>query len=119
MRGSRRAWKQKFEDAERDHAAKLDGLELDGKIDAVLRSAKAKNIKAVRALLDLEALRASKNRDADIQAAVDAVVTENGFLFGDDTGVRVASGGHHSPGGTVDYSKMTDEEYYNTILKKE
>ena len=35
-------WKAKYEQAEKDHAAKLDGLELDGKIESALREAKAK-----------------------------------------------------------------------------
>lgn len=112
-------WKAKYEQAEKDHAAKLDGLELDGKIESALREAKAKNAKAVRALLDMEALKASKNRDADIKAAVEAVATENAFLFGDEGGPRLNSGAPHGPGGEPDYSKMTDEEYYAAIMKKE
>ena len=112
-------WKAKYEQAEKDHAAKLDGLELDGKIESALRDAKAKNAKAVRALLDMEALKASKNRDADIKAAVEAVATENAFLFGDEGGPRLNSGAPHGPGGEPDYSKMTDEEYYAAIMKKE
>lgn len=112
-------WKTKYEQAEKDHAAKLDGLELDGKIESALREAKAKNAKAVRALLDMEALKSSKNRDADIKAAVEAVAAENAFLFGDDGGPRLNSGAPHGPGGEPDYSKMSDEEYYAATMKKE
>lgn len=113
-------WKAKYEQAEKDHAAKLDGLELDGKIESALRDAKAKNAKAVRALLDMEALKSSKNRDADIKAAVEAVAAENAFLFGEDGGgPRLSSGSHHGPGGEPDYSKMSDEEYYAATMKKE
>lgn len=41
----------------------------------------ARNAKAVIALLDQEALRASKNQKEDIQKALDAVKKENDFLF--------------------------------------
>ena len=71
-------WKEKYEKSEKDHAAKLDSLELDGKIEAALRDAKAKNLKAAKSLLDTENLKSSKN-----------------------------------------YSKMSDEDYYKTTLKKE
>ena len=49
-----------------------------------IKDSKAKNVKAVRALLDLEALRASKNQSADISAALEKVKEENDYLFVSD-----------------------------------
>ena len=46
--------------------------------------AKAKNAKAVKALLDLDALRESKNRKDDIDAAIGKTKEENGYMFDSD-----------------------------------
>ena len=40
----------------------------------------------------MEALRASKNQDGDIKAALEALKKENGYLFEDDPPARYASG---------------------------
>lgn len=112
-------WKTKYEEAEKAHAEKLDEMDLESKVEAALRNAKAKNLKAAKALLDIDTLKASKNRDADIHAAVEAAAAENQFLFGDSTdGARVDTGREHGAGGNPDYSKMSDEEYYAATLKK-
>ena len=50
---------------------------LEGKISAL----KPRNAKAVMALLDVENLKKSKNQDADIAAALEAVKKDNGYLF--------------------------------------
>lgn len=42
----------------------------------------AKNVKAVKALLDIDALKGSKNQIEDIKKALEAVKTENDYLFG-------------------------------------
>lgn len=67
-----------------EHQQKLAEIEFNGKIDTFLNKSGAKNSKAVKALLDLEALKASSNQDTDIQSAIDACKEENGFLFGAD-----------------------------------
>lgn len=41
-----------------------------------------RNVKAVKALLDIETLKASKNQEADIKAALEACKKENDYLFG-------------------------------------
>lgn len=51
-------------------------------LDNHINSAGAKNAKAVKALLDIEALKASKNQEADIKAAIEACQKENDYLFG-------------------------------------
>ena len=49
-----------------------------------IKESKAKNAKAVRALLDIEAIKASKNQAADIAAALEKVKEENDYLFTSD-----------------------------------
>lgn len=67
-----------------EHQQKLAEIEFNSKVDGLLGKSGAKNAKAVKALLDLEALRKSTNQDTDIQSAIDTCKEENGFLFGAD-----------------------------------
>lgn len=87
-----------------DMQAKLDATEFDKVLDGALTKAGAKRLNAVKAELDLDALRASKNRDTDIAAAVDKLkeAEETAFLFGADdkkpTGAFVDTSGRASGG---------------------
>ena len=66
-------YKQRAEAAEKDRDEKLAAAAFDAKIDKALADAKAHNPKLARGALDLDALRSSKNQDADIAAAIAAV----------------------------------------------
>jgi len=77
-------WKAKFEQAERDHAAKLADMEFDGLLSGAVTSAKGKNAKAIRALLDVDALKGSKNQSEDIKTALEALKKDSGYLFESD-----------------------------------
>lgn len=74
-------YKQRAEAAEKDRDEKLAAAAFDAKIDKALSDAKARNPKLARGALDLEALRASKNQDADIAAAIAAAQKSDGYLF--------------------------------------
>ncbi len=50
-------------------------------IKEAIRKAGARSEKAVMAMLDLDVLKASKNQQADITAALEAVKKENDYLF--------------------------------------
>lgn len=60
---------------------KLDAMAFDGKIKDAITAAGGKSAKAVAALLDLDALKASKNQDADIRAALEGLKKDSGYLF--------------------------------------
>ena len=75
-------YKQRAEAAEKDRDEKLAAAAFDAKIDKALADAKAHNPKLARGALDLDALRASKNQDADIAAAIAAVQKSDAYLFG-------------------------------------
>ena len=70
------------EAAEKDRDEKLAAAAFDAKIDKALADAKAHNPKLARGALDLDALRSSKNQDADIAAAIAAVQKSDAYLFG-------------------------------------
>lgn len=63
---------------------KLADKEFEGTVKDAITAAKGKNHKAITALLDVDALRASKNQAADLKTALDNLQKENGYLFGDD-----------------------------------
>lgn len=50
-------------------------------VKEAIRKSGARNEKTVMALLDLDTLKASKNQQADITAAVEAVKKDNDYLF--------------------------------------
>jgi uncharacterized protein YoxC len=83
IRKSAKDWEEKYNQAVKDHEAKLADMAFDRKIEEAITGAKGKNAKAIKALLDIDTLKASKNQDADIKAAMDALQKDSGYLFGD------------------------------------
>lgn len=74
-------WKIKAETAEKNAAAKIADMQFDGLLSGAVSSAKGKNAKAIRALLDVDTLKASKNQEADIKTALEALKKDNDYLF--------------------------------------
>ena len=70
-----------LKDRDAQWQSRVDGMTFDSEIKDAITAAKGKNVKAVAALLDLETLRSSKNREADVKAALETVKQENGYLF--------------------------------------
>lgn len=100
-------WKAKAEKAEQDAAAKIADMEFNGLLDTAITTAKGKNAKAIRALLDVDALKSSKNQSDDIKAALDALKKDSGYLFEDaETPPPYAPG----PGKNPVQTKYTPEE---------
>lgn len=66
---------------ETEYQTQLADMEFGAKLDAAIGAAKGKNPKAIRALLDVETLKTSKNFDADVKTALETVSKENDYLF--------------------------------------
>lgn len=79
-------WKKDYEDAMAAHQKEQEDREFNSVLETSITDAKGKNAKAIMALLDLDKLRGSKNQEKDIKAALDAMRTENGYLFEDNGG---------------------------------
>ena len=107
-------WKEKAEQAERDAAAQIAELEFSTLLDGAIAAAKGKNAKAVKALLDVEALKASKNQSEDIKTAIEALKGESGYLFESGQNPPPPGAGATPP----DYDQMSDEQYYAAVMKK-
>lgn len=100
------------------HAAEIKQLKIDTAIAAALTEAKAKNAKAVKALLDLE--KAELADDGTVKGLGDQIKKLQGaddskFLFETQKkqtfkGAKPGEAGNEEPDGRVDVSKMTYEE---------
>ena len=62
---------------------KLADMAFDHALEAAITGAKGKNAKAIRALLDVDTLKGSKNQEADIKAALEGLKKDSGYLFDD------------------------------------
>lgn len=93
---------------------RAEALEFDSALNDKLKEKGAKNVKAARALLDMDALKASRNRDADMDAAIDALAKDEGsaFLFGAEqvgrTSVGAGTGKSGAPMTAEQIAKITD-----------
>lgn len=81
IRKSAADWQAKAEQAQKDADARVDAVRFDAKLDGAISKARGRNAKAIKALLDVDALRASKEQDKDIGAALDALQKDSGYLF--------------------------------------
>ena len=95
-------WKAKAEQAEKDAAAQVAAVKFEAQLDNAIQARKGRSAKAIKALLDLDALKTSQNQEADLQAALDGLAKESAYLFdagGDDATIRVNTGAEHGAGG--------------------
>lgn len=103
-------YKAKSEQAEIDAQAKIEELQFSHALDKALSGAKAKNSKAVKALLDLEGLKFNKDEIVGLNEQLERIKEENDYLFeskeGVPTIVRPGSGGDNPK----DSSKLTYSE---------
>ena len=63
------------------HKKQLADLAFDGVLKEAITAVRGRNTKAIAALLDVDALKASKDQTADIKSALDALKKDSGYLF--------------------------------------
>lgn len=61
-----------------------DSFAFDSALDGAIRDAHGRDVKAIRGMLDVDALKSSKDRTTDIKAALDALAKEKAWAFGED-----------------------------------
>ena len=64
-----------------EHQTKIAEMTFNNGLSAAIAALKGKNAKAVTAMLDVEALKGSKNQETDIKAALEALKESDGYLF--------------------------------------
>lgn len=83
IKASAEKYKADAEQAKKDADARVAAVQFDAALDAAIGGAKGRNAKAIKALLDVDALQGSKNQSEDITAALAALKAESGYLFED------------------------------------
>ena len=79
-----------------DMQAQADGFAFDNALDSAILGKKGRSVKAVRALLDVDALKGSKDRTTDISKALDDAAKANPWAFGDAQPAGASVGGLNS-----------------------
>ena len=79
-------WKRKHDENQQKYQQEQEEREYNADLEAAANAAKCRDLKALTAHLDHEVLRKSRNRKADMEAAINAQRTERGYLFDDNGG---------------------------------
>lgn len=90
---------QQLKDKDAEYAAKEADRIFSDTVKEAIKSAGGRNEKAVMAMLDMEALKASKNQSEDIKKALETVKESDAYLFGSDEPFMNAVG---ATGGSAD-----------------
>ena len=81
-----------------DMKAQAEGFAFDNALDAAILGKKGRSVKAVRALLDLDALKGSADRSTDIAKALDEAAKANTWAFGEAQDGEKKNAGTYSTG---------------------
>ena len=81
-----------------DMKAQAEGFAFDNALNAAIMSKKGRSVKAVRALLDLDALKGSADRSTDIAKALDEAAKANPWAFGEAQDGEKRNAGTYSTG---------------------
>ena len=87
-------WKRKHDENQQKYQQEQEEREYNADLEA-----KCRDIKALTAHLDHDALRKSRNRKADMEAAINAQRTERAYLFEDNGGNPQFTGPNRNGGG--------------------
>lgn len=79
-------WKRKHDENQQKYQREQEEREYNADLEAAATAAKCRDLKALTAHLDHDALKKSRNRKADMEAAINAQRTERGYLFEDNGG---------------------------------
>ncbi len=105
-------YKAKFEQAEKDAKAKLEKLQFEHALENALVAAKAKNAKAVKALLDIEGLKFNNGEIIGLKEQLEKIQEENDYLFEAEGGIpQVVKPG--SNGGGAPNKNPWSKEHFN------
>ncbi len=75
-------YKTKYEQSKTEYETKIADMQFGTSLEAAITAAGGRSAKAIKAVLDVEVLKTSKDQTADIKAAIEACQKDNGYLFG-------------------------------------
>ena len=92
---------QDLQNKDAAHAAELADRDFSALLDTAISAKHGRSTKAVKALLDMDSLKASKNQQADIDAALDQLAKDSSYLFDDGSTPPPYAGGTGTQGGSA------------------
>lgn len=116
IKASANEYKAKFEATKTDLEKQIESLKFEHSLESALSKAGAKNVKAAKALLDIESLKDSKNIDVDIETAITTLKESDDYLFG-ESGPQ-GTGGSLGNGGKGTGKSITKEEFEKMSYKE-
>lgn len=81
VRTAARTWEEKYNQAIAAHQQQMADMTFQGALKEAITAAHGRNVKAITALLDIDALKESKNQTTDIKAALEGLKKDSGYLF--------------------------------------
>lgn len=110
-----KSWEKRYNEDTKALQDKLLKQAKESKIDFALMGAKAKNVKAVRALLDHEKITLDGENLIGLSDQLTKITQENPYLFGEgEKNPPPPAGGYTPP----NVSDMSDADYYAYMTKK-
>ena len=108
-------YKQKYEKAKEEAQREIEQIKFNYAIEKALTNAKARNVKAVKALLDLENLQLADDKILGLDEQLERIKEENDFLFESEDNQKlpkfVGPGGDDTKTstGVLDISKLAEQ----------
>ena len=96
--------KKQLSDLQTKYDADMAAMRRDNAIELALAGCRAKNSKAARALLDLDAIKLDGDKLLGMDDQLESLRKENPWLFDEDksSGMQVNTGGEHGTGGSAE-----------------
>lgn len=76
-----KAWEKRYNEALQQHQADMDKMAFDHALETAIARAKGRSVRAITAMLDVDALRESEDPTAAIGQALDDLKKDSGYLF--------------------------------------
>ena len=119
-------YEAKKKEIEDNSKAEIEKVRLESKIDLAINNAKAKNVKSVKANLDLDKIKLDGDKLLGFDDQIEALKKSDAYLFDIDNTVNNGvenNGGNprKNEGGTLEddeLDKLSDEEYFALQEKK-
>lgn len=110
IKASAEEYKNKYEQAQIKAKEDMDNITLNNAIDLGLVNAGSKNLKATKALLDIDSLKDSKNLNDDLKAQIEGLKESDSYLFKGQEEPKQRSMGKSGSLGDKELKDMTYEE---------
>ena len=101
-------------DLEAEHSEKMNKVLFDNALKNELEKCGAKSIKALQGFLEPEKMSFENGVLKGFSEQISQIKKDNGFLF---EGFGVTGQSHR--GGLTDFNSMSDDEYYQSVLRKD